>query len=63
MLCTQCAAASYSAAAKTLVERGQPCPVCGGALALGPPDPVGVGPHGDEREPAVPAGRRFQSDS
>ena len=56
MLCTQCAAASYSAAAKTLVERGQPCP-------RGPPDPVRVGQHGDEREPAVPAGRRFQSES
>ncbi|MEA2374897.1 MAG: hypothetical protein QOD53_1360 [Thermoleophilaceae bacterium] len=62
MLCTQCAVASYSAAAKTLVERGQPCPACGGALALGPPEPVGVAASADEPESAE-AVRRFQRES
>jgi ribosomal protein S27AE len=34
MLCESCAAVSYSAAAKKLVERGATCPRCGGALVL-----------------------------
>jgi hypothetical protein len=45
MRCSQCAAATFSAAAKTLVERGDRCPQCGGELALAPAErqPVGVG--------------------
>jgi hypothetical protein len=43
MRCTQCAAVSYSAAARLLVERGERCPLCGGAMALVPDDaPVAV---------------------
>ena len=34
MLCTQCAAVAYSAAARRLVENGEPCPRCGGPLML-----------------------------
>jgi hypothetical protein len=35
---------SFSAAARTLVERGERCPQCGGELVLAPepPPPVGV---------------------
>ena len=45
MLCTQCAAVSYSAAAKILVERGERCPNCGGPVRLAPEDdsPVTTG--------------------
>jgi DNA-directed RNA polymerase subunit RPC12/RpoP len=44
MRCTQCSAVSYSAAARTLVERGQRCAQCGGELLLAPEpkQPVGV---------------------
>jgi DNA-directed RNA polymerase subunit RPC12/RpoP len=44
MKCTQCAALSYSAAARTLVERGYRCPQCGGEVALAQETrpPVGV---------------------
>ena len=43
MRCSQCAAVSFSAAAKTLVEHGERCPQCGGELALAPErQPVGV---------------------
>lgn len=56
MLCTQCAAVSYSAAAQTLVEHGEPCPRCGGRVAAAPPEPVAVG--AGEPDP-VAAGRRF----
>ena len=43
MRCTQCAAVSYSAAARLLVERGERCSLCGGALRLVPDDaPVAV---------------------
>ncbi len=43
MRCTQCAAVTYSAAARTLVERGDRCPQCGGEIALAPEEqPVGV---------------------
>jgi Zn-finger nucleic acid-binding protein len=34
MLCESCAAASYSAAARQIVERGDRCPRCGGVLAI-----------------------------
>ena len=43
MLCTQCAAVAYSAAARKLVEDGEPCPRCGGPLTL---------EEGSAREPA-----------
>ena len=63
MRCTQCAAASFSAAAKTLVERGERCPQCGGEMALAPEQrqPVGVAAaqDGDDAEPQD-AGRRFE---
>ena len=36
MRCTQCAAVSFSAAARPLIERGYRCPQCGGELALAP---------------------------
>lgn len=43
MRCTQCAAVSFSAAARPLVERGYRCPQCGGELVLAPEGaPVGV---------------------
>ena len=63
MLCTQCAAASYSAAAMTLVERGQPCPRCGGALALAHSESVSASQR-SEPELAGPGGRtRFERDA
>jgi Zn-finger nucleic acid-binding protein len=34
MLCESCAAVSYSAAARQIVEGGERCPRCGGALAV-----------------------------
>jgi hypothetical protein len=52
MLCAGCAAVTYSAAAKKLVERGERCPQCGGQLTLESPDTVGVAP-----ERAKPAER------
>ena len=68
MRCTQCAAVSYSAAARTLVERGDRCPQCGGELALAPVErqPVGVGPaespgEAEARE-ARERARRFERD-
>jgi hypothetical protein len=71
MRCTQCAAVSYSAAARTLVERGDRCPQCGGELALAPAapaerQPVGVGPaetasEAEARE-ARERARRFERD-
>jgi len=64
MRCTQCAAVSFSAAARTLVERGERCPQCGGELVLDPQDrPVAVSAESGRREPAEPAekaGRRFE---
>jgi hypothetical protein len=43
MRCTQCAAVSFSAAARTLIEQGERCPQCGGEMALAPEEPpVGV---------------------
>ena len=40
MVCEDCLTIFYSAAARTLVERGQPCPKCGGRLILDEEDPV-----------------------
>ena len=41
MVCEDCLTIFYSAAARTLVERRQPCPKCGGRLILDdePPEP------------------------
>ena len=61
MLCTECAAESYSAAAKTLVEQGDRCPVCGGELMLEPRERVPVPAEMRSGEqPAAP--RRFERD-
>jgi hypothetical protein len=43
MRCTQCAAVSFSAAARTLDERGDRCPQCGGELVLAPESKQAVG--------------------
>ena len=43
MLCESCAAASYSAAAMKIVERGERCPRCGGVLAIEEGEPVPAG--------------------
>jgi DNA-directed RNA polymerase subunit RPC12/RpoP len=34
MVCEDCGTVYYSAAARTMVERGEPCPNCGGKLVL-----------------------------
>jgi hypothetical protein len=39
MVCEDCLTIFYSAAARTLVERKQPCPNCGGRLILDEEDP------------------------
>ena len=43
MLCESCAAVSYSAAARQIVDEGERCPRCGGVLVL----------ETDERVPAA----------
>lgn len=45
MLCESCAAVSYSAAARQIVERGERCPRCGGPLRVenGEPVPASAG--------------------
>ena len=58
MTCTECAAESYSAAAKTLVEQGDRCPVCGGELKVAPREPVPV--TAEARGPEQPTGKRFE---
>ena len=58
MTCTECAAESYSAAAKTLVEQGGRCPVCGGELKVEPREPVPV--TAEARGPEQPPERRFE---
>jgi hypothetical protein len=67
MRCTQCAAASYSAAARTLVSRGERCPQCGGELVLDLEQPSPVVTGGRERSGAPsgvsePPERRFERD-
>ena len=60
MTCTECAAESYSAAAKTLVGRGDRCPVCGGELVVESREWVTV-PAAEPEEAA--AGGRFERDA
>ena len=62
MRCTQCAASSFSAAARTLVERGSRCPQCGGELVLAPErQPVGVGASSEpDADDAADRARRFE---
>jgi Zn-finger nucleic acid-binding protein len=43
MLCESCAAVSYSAAARQIVDRGDRCPRCGGVLELETAERVGAG--------------------
>lgn len=63
MRCTQCAAESFSAAARTLVEEGYRCPVCGGEVALAPDEtPVAVAADGEGSSSGEPAGHRFERD-
>ncbi len=64
MRCTECAATFYSAAARTLVARGERCAECGGELLLVPLEPpVAVTGAGEDRPGlgagAERAGRRF----
>ena len=63
MRCTQCAAVSFSAAARTLVERGDRCSQCGGELVLGGDSPpVGVVADGERGSQPGREGRRFDRD-
>jgi Zn-finger nucleic acid-binding protein len=57
MLCESCAAVSYSAAARQIVERGDRCPRCGGVLAVDRGERVGAGGR------AGPARARFRERS
>ncbi|MBV9214399.1 MAG: hypothetical protein JOZ25_12230 [Actinobacteria bacterium] len=59
MTCTECAAESFSAAAKTLVEQGDRCPACGGELVVEPRELMTVPPE-EPRE--APTGGRFDRD-
>jgi hypothetical protein len=52
MLCTQCAAVSYSAAATKLIEQGERCPRCGGPLVLEKSEPVGAAREGNDEPKA-----------
>jgi hypothetical protein len=63
MRCTQCAAVSYSAAARTLVSRGERCSQCGGELVLDleQPSPVVTGGREQSAAPEPPE-RRFERD-
>jgi ribosomal protein S27AE len=50
MLCESCAAVSYSAAARQIVDRGERCPRCGGVLTVetGERVPAATGPEAAE---------------
>jgi hypothetical protein len=50
MLCESCAAVSYSAAARLIVDRGEQCPRCGGVLRVAKDEPVAAGATGDAPE-------------
>ena len=50
MLCAQCAAVTYSAAAWKLVERGDRCLRCGGELRLAPTESLAGAPAREEQE-------------
>ena len=61
MRCTQCAAESFSAAARLMVENGQRCSQCGGELAFVPVEPpVPVGVDGESGTPDESSGGRFE---
>ena len=64
MRCTQCGAVSFSAAARTLIQRGERCPQCGGEVTLADDDAaVGVLPDGEQRPSGGEGpGRRFDRD-
>ena len=53
MLCEACAAASYSAAARQIVEGGARCPRCGGVLGIEHGEPVAAGALADGPDPRV----------
>ena len=65
MVCEDCRAVFYSAAARILVENGERCPSCGGRLLLEPErgDRVPVAPNGERdaspERPAPDRPRRF----
>lgn len=44
MRCEDCGTVYYSAAAKTMVEQGEPCPNCGGRLVIDEPPNGGTRP-------------------
>ena len=65
MRCTQCAATSWSAAARTMIEQGYRCPVCGGEVALAPQGPPVAVAAERENAPVRPderPGGRFDRD-
>jgi DNA-directed RNA polymerase subunit RPC12/RpoP len=50
MVCEDCGTVYYSAAARTMVERGERCPKCGGRLILANgPRPLGPRERSDPR--------------
>jgi DNA-directed RNA polymerase subunit RPC12/RpoP len=61
MVCEDCGTVYYSAAARTMVERGERCTKCGGRLVLSngpqPARRVGVGFGPGNGEPKPPPGR------
>ena len=61
MLCTQCAAVSFSAAAGVLVARGERCLRCGAPLALDPGAPVSATEAEDDARPLGDATARSES--
>jgi hypothetical protein len=61
MRCMQCAAVSFSAAARTMVEQGYRCGGCGGELVLVPVElPVAVAVAGDVGADDGAHERRFE---
>ena len=54
MLCEDCSAVTYSAAATLLIEHGQRCPQCGGPLGLGDDARVTVPADGEREKDAEP---------
>lgn len=55
LVCEDCGAIFYSAAARTMAEQGRRCEICGGPLVWirdrPPDDHVGVGPGGGASAP------------
>ena len=62
MRCTQCAAVSYSAAARTLVSRGERCSQCGGEVVLDPHEPAVAVGTAQPADAAERSGKRFERD-